>query len=163
MRNYIFPFFFFSRLTLKSILVNEGFSGLFRGFQPTLYREVPGCFFYFLANEATKSSICHVSGRSRDQLGPASILFSGGMAGIGFWFFIYPVDVVKSKMQVVKESAQGTRQGGAELAKEIWNRDGVKGFYRGLVPCLLRAFPAAASTFLVYEYSKDFMTTKMTR
>lgn len=72
------------------------------------------------------------------------------MAGVGFWVFIYPVDVIKSKMQVGKA-------GGIELAKEIWAQEGFKGYYRGLAPCLLRAFPAAAATFFVFEYSKNFL------
>ena len=84
-------------------------------------------------------------------------MFAGGMAGIGFWFFIYPVDVIKSKMQVAV-GRTGPSGGIMALTKDVWRNEGIPGFYRGLLPCLLRAFPAAASTFLAYEYSKDFLT-----
>ena len=80
------------------------------------------------------------------------------MAGIGFWFFIYPIDLIKSKLQVVKVDSQQQWGGSGALAKGIWAREGLKGFYRGLTPCLLRAFPSAAVTFLVYEYAKEFLT-----
>lgn len=39
----------------------------------------------------------------------------------------------------------------ASLAKQIYLQDGIKGFYRGLGPCFLRAFPVNASALFVYE------------
>lgn len=37
------------------------------------------------------------------------------------------------------------------IAYSIHAREGFKGFYRGLGPCLLRAFPANACALFVYE------------
>ena len=36
-------------------------------------------------------------------------------------------------------------------ALRIYSGDGIIGFYRGLGPCLLRAFPSNACAFFVYE------------
>ena len=36
-------------------------------------------------------------------------------------------------------------------ARYIYSRDGLAGFYRGLGPCILRAFPVNACAFFVYE------------
>jgi len=36
---------------------------------------------------------------------------------------------------------------------QIWKTDGFMGFWRGLSPCLLRAFPANGAGFLAYELS----------
>ena len=34
----------------------------------------------------------------------------------------------------------------------MYRTDGVKGFYRGLTPCMARAFPVAGAGFVVYEF-----------
>ena len=37
------------------------------------------------------------------------------------------------------------------VARRIYSRERITGFYRGLGPCLLRAFPSNACAFFVYE------------
>lgn len=37
------------------------------------------------------------------------------------------------------------------VARHIYTRDGMRGFFRGLGPCFLRAFPVNASAIFVYE------------
>lgn len=37
------------------------------------------------------------------------------------------------------------------VARHIYTRDGLHGFFRGLGPCFLRAFPVNASAIFVYE------------
>jgi len=37
------------------------------------------------------------------------------------------------------------------VARQIYTRDGMRGFFRGLGPCFLRAFPVNASAIFVYE------------
>lgn len=39
----------------------------------------------------------------------------------------------------------------AEAARLIWRTQGVRGFYAGFVPILLRAFPVNAAAYSVYE------------
>lgn len=38
-----------------------------------------------------------------------------------------------------------------DAAVAIWRRDGVRGFWRGFVPCFLRAFPANAVALMSFE------------
>lgn len=49
------------------------------------------------------------------------------------------------------DSAPLIRPSFLATAKGIYSTDGVRGFYRGLGPCLLRAFPVNACAFFVYE------------
>ena len=37
------------------------------------------------------------------------------------------------------------------VAQNIYRVDGLRGFYAGLTPCILRAFPVNASALFVYE------------
>ena len=38
-----------------------------------------------------------------------------------------------------------------DAAMAIWVRDGARGFWRGFVPCFLRAFPANAMAIVAFE------------
>jgi len=33
----------------------------------------------------------------------------------------------------------------------VWRREGIRGYYRGFVPCVLRAFPANAAALFMFE------------
>jgi hypothetical protein len=47
----------------------------------------------------------------------------------------------------------GVYSGVLSVAKDIMAKEGLKGFYRGLVPVIVRAFPANAACFLVRALS----------
>jgi solute carrier family 25 phosphate transporter 23/24/25/41 len=38
-----------------------------------------------------------------------------------------------------------------KMIKEIWHKEGLAGFYRGLIPNLLKVVPAVSISYLVYE------------
>jgi hypothetical protein len=48
-------------------------------------------------------------------------------------------------------SAHRSRPSFASVARDIYIHDGLKGFFRGLGPTFLRAFPVNASAIFVYE------------
>ena len=74
-------------------------------------------------------------------------IISGGCAGIAAWLPCYPQDVLKSRIQssVNKVSL-------AEATSSLFKTAGLKGFYKGFTPTMIRAFPANAATFLGYEF-----------
>ena len=38
-----------------------------------------------------------------------------------------------------------------DAAQKVWRKDGVKGFWRGFLPCFMRAFPANAMALVAFE------------
>lgn len=38
-----------------------------------------------------------------------------------------------------------------KMLKEIWDNEGIKGLYRGLIPNILKVIPAVSISYLVYE------------
>lgn len=82
-----------------------------------------------------------------------SLLFSGAMAGLAYWIFIYPVDVIKSSLQSDhSDKAQRKFRGVVDCAQWLYSKDGGwRRFYRGYAPCLTRAPIAAGVMFLVLE------------
>ncbi|KAI9476324.1 MAG: mitochondrial carrier domain-containing protein [Benjaminiella poitrasii] len=68
---------------------------------------------------------------------------------------VYPLNVVRTRLQ-----AQGTK-GHPRLYKSPWDavqvtfaEEGVKGFYKGLGPTLLKVVPAVSISYVTYEWSK---------
>lgn len=42
-------------------------------------------------------------------------------------------------------------RGWRDAGKSVWRRDGFRGYWRGFVPCFLRAFPANAMALVAFE------------
>lgn len=82
--------------------------------------------------------------------------FSGGMGGIFLWLAIYPFDLFKTKVQV-----QMRDESILQLMRSTYNGQGIKGFYRGLTPTLIRTFPAAGSLFVIYEVVNSTLTNEV--
>lgn len=86
------------------------------------------------------------------------VLLCGGLAGVVTWASIFPLDVIKTRVQTQLSSLslaeqqplldtpqQGTsgqrhRLGAFEVAKQAYRSDGMSVFFRGLGICSLRAF-----------------------
>jgi solute carrier family 25 carnitine/acylcarnitine transporter 20/29 len=56
------------------------------------------------------------------------------------------VDLVKTRVQ-----ACGKGTTAIAVVRDVWRVSGIRGFYRGFSPCLLRAGPANAIKFLGVE------------
>lgn len=44
-----------------------------------------------------------------------------------------------------------------DAVSKIYKADGMKGFFKGFAPCLLRSFPANAVCFLGYEQARKML------
>ncbi|XP_066435882.1 mitochondrial ornithine transporter 1-like [Eleutherodactylus coqui] len=136
------------------ILKAEGVRGLFCGLSSTWLREIPGYFFFFGGYELSKSML---NQSSRDQPGALVITVSGGVGGACFWIAVYPVDSVKSRIQVLS-MASPTKKGFLISLLHILKKEGIGTLYSGLTPTVIRAFPSNAALFLAYEMTKRTLT-----
>ena len=79
------------------------------------------------------------------------VLLCGGLAGVVTWASIYPLDVIKTRVQTQVSSlspaeqqqevlGQKPRLYAFEVAKQAYRSDGMGVFFRGLGICSLRAF-----------------------
>jgi solute carrier family 25 carnitine/acylcarnitine transporter 20/29 len=127
-----------ARQTVKA----DGPWGLYRGFGATLLRDLPSFAAYFATYEAVKAQFPSTSS-------PAALIISGGMAGIAAWLPCYPQDVLKSRIQSAASPSTSLLQAVSALSREA----GMRGFWKGFGPTMLRAFPANAATFLGYEFA----------
>lgn len=136
-------------LTSK-ILKTEGLPGLFKGLTSTMFREMPGYFFFFGGYELSKSAI---TGGRPNEAGLLETIVAGGIGGVCLWTAIFPFDVVKSRIQV--DSLNDPMN---KVLLTVLKKEGLRGLYKGLAPTLLRTFPSTGALFVAYEYSKLYMT-----
>lgn len=136
---------------IRDIIKREGVSGLYRGLGATLCREMPGYFFFFFAYEWSRELLTP-AGKSKDEIGSVRTIVSGGVAGAALWTAMFPVDVAKSRIQVIGVNTPMLR-----LIKQIYVKEGVAALYNGLGPTVLRTFPATGALFFTYEYAKKYM------
>ncbi|CAG9835186.1 unnamed protein product [Diabrotica balteata] len=120
--------------------------GVFQGYGITLIRDVPAFTTYFVSYE-------YLARTEEGQVpSSATILFAGGTAGVISWIIPYPLDVLKSKIQVDGMTSK-QYSGLYDCFKKTVNTEGYRSLYRGMTPTLIRAFPVNAVTFFVVTWT----------
>ncbi|XP_010546111.1 PREDICTED: calcium-binding mitochondrial carrier protein SCaMC-2-B isoform X2 [Tarenaya hassleriana] len=133
--------------------------GFFRGNGLNVMKVAPESAIKFCAYEMLKPIV----GGEDGDIGPSGRLLAGGMAGALAQTAIYPMDLVKTRLQtcVSEEGGKGPKLG--KLTKEIWVREGPRAFYKGLFPSLLGIIPYAGIDLAAYETFKDLSRTYILR
>jgi solute carrier family 25 carnitine/acylcarnitine transporter 20/29 len=149
----------------KEILRTEGVRGLYFGGVVTALRDSIGYGFYFWSYElSTKLMMSKMKERDSKGGEAAKVLLCGGLAGIVTWASIFPLDVIKTRVQtqvfgnestlLLGPDGAGRRKMGAiEVARTAYRTEGPSVFFRGLAVCSVRAFIVNAAQWAVYEWS----------
>ncbi|KIV82448.1 hypothetical protein PV11_04561 [Exophiala sideris] len=153
-----------SYAVFKDIWKHGGLRGLYYGGAITSLRDAFGYGWYFWSYELSKRLL--LSRQADPFMAPTAtdVLISGGIAGVVTWVSIYPLDVIKTRLQAQPAwhpevqgllSADGAAPRRApnslEIAREIWRSSGFGGFYRGVGICSIRAFFVNAIQWYAYE------------
>lgn len=94
-------------------------------------------------------------------------MLSGAISGIFSKTAVYPIDVVRKRLQVqgpyltnyVIQSTEYQSESWWQCMKSIAKQEGVRSLYKGLIPSLIKVAPANAVTFLVFEETKKLLVT----
>ena len=138
-------------------LVREGgIQSLYKGWNATLLRDVPGFMVYYVTFDVSKTALIRMQGLDAyDQdapLSPFAVMLAGGMGGTLCWAVIIPLDTIKSRIQTAPEGVYPTITG---VYRDLMKDNvGVATLYRGFRPALFRAFPANAAFFLGTEIAQ---------
>jgi len=133
----------------------EGFRGFYKGFNVTACREIPSMGLYFLTYKKCREGLSSCRYISND----VAIAVAGGCAGCASWIAIYPLDVIKTNIQLTPFASSNStpRRNAVQVALTMYRKHGLSVFYRGVGVCTLRAIPVNCVTFYVYEYLKQSM------
>jgi solute carrier family 25 folate transporter 32 len=67
----------------------------------------------------------------------------------------YPFQLVRARLQDQHQSYKNL----TDVVVKTYKNERFYGFYKGLIPCLIRVTPAASVTFIVYENLLEFLGT----
>lgn len=133
---------------LRNILHHEGGTrALFRGLGITVARDCPAIATYFCTYEML---IDYLRPPIRSLPSTFELLLAGGTAGAVSWFVIYPLDVIKSRIQATEGKQPCST---IECIRQVIHQDGLRAFMRGCSPTMIRAFPTNATTFAVVTWT----------
>ncbi len=145
---------------LVQISTKEGVAGLYKGLLPSLLLVSHGAIQFAVYEElkslAQSFSKQQQSGGPQQRhkgrtLSPAEVTAFGALSKLAASLATYPSQVVRSRLQQRMDTRMLQYRGLADVVRKTMAREGVRGFYRGLVPNMLRVMPQSALTFLVYE------------
>jgi len=133
----------------KNIWKSEGFKGLYRGLGCTIIREFIGCSVFFGVYERSRE-ILKPEGKRKENCDALATMTAGSLAGICTSLIIYPIDVIKSRVQMaIKENE-------FQMIKNEILSSGSRGLYSGLLPTMVKTVPVTGVLLLTVEFSKLF-------
>ncbi|KAG1737860.1 mitochondrial carrier [Suillus paluster] len=129
--------------------------GVMRGYWVTVAREIPAYAGFYTGFEFSKRKFQSKYG---DKVPLWALLASGATGGIAYWLSCYPLDVIKSRIQLRQTPPTGKPwQYMNNEIRMVVAESGISGLFRGLSPSLIRTIPAAASTFAAFELAREFL------
>jgi ornithine carrier protein len=134
---------------IQQVYRTQGIRGFWRGQMGTFLRETGGNAAWFGTYEYISSLL-----KRDNEICTRDRMVSGAFAGMAYNFVLFPADSIKSRMQTEIVSDLGVQRGFLEVGSEMWRYGGVRVFYRGCLITVLRAAPASAVIFSVYEELK---------
>lgn len=68
-----------------------------------------------------------------------------------------PTELVKCRLQALRESSQSSAVSAFQLTRAIWRQEGFQGFFRGLTPTFAREMPGYFFFFGGYELTRSWL------
>ncbi|XP_018417046.1 PREDICTED: mitochondrial thiamine pyrophosphate carrier [Nanorana parkeri] len=146
------------RYAIVTMFKTEGFFTFYRGLCPTLLAVFPYAGLQFSSYNLLKKVWNASSPPSHDKRGNLKNLLCGSGAGVISKTVTYPLDLIKKRLQIggfeQARAAFGevrTYQGLRDCVYRIHLEEGLRGFFKGLSPSLLKAAVSTGLTFFCYE------------
>ncbi|KAJ5054313.1 uncharacterized protein L3040_000590 [Drepanopeziza brunnea f. sp. 'multigermtubi'] len=135
----------------KKIYAHHGIPGIYHGLSSTLlFRSF--FFFWWGSYDVFTRLLTTHTGLST----PAVNFWAGGLSAQVFWITSFPSDVVKQR--IMTDPLGGGLGDGErrfrrwrDAARAVYREGGVRGYWRGFLPCFVRAFPANAIALVGFE------------
>lgn len=143
---------------IRETMRNEGLRTLYRGLGPSLAGVFPCVGLSFAMYETMRP----VLPKKNDESGiptMGSSIFCGMLATGTGQIASFPLDTCRRRMQVAGFDASGSSRATSFMGtwREIGRQMGWRGYFRGILPNLLKVAPASAASFLAYEQVRGIM------
>lgn len=138
-------------VALRTIVAQEGLLGLGRGFLPTSVGYAVQGFFKFGVFEALKGGLGRGLGAERSAAYAVPLyMVSASLAEVAGSVALCPFETIRIRMVA---NPHGGRC--SAVARDTLQRDGVRAFYRGLGPILLKQVPYTMVQLTVFQRAVD--------
>ncbi|CAF1434004.1 unnamed protein product [Adineta ricciae] len=130
---------------IRKIYRSEGIKAFYKGLTPGIFGTIHGTI-QFVTYEQMKdfySRNFHTT-----HLSTSIILTFSATSKLLAASITYPYQVVRTRLQDQHQQYNGV----VDVIRRTYSREGIGGFYKGLVPALYRVVPACCITFVVYEF-----------
>ncbi|XP_051143309.1 uncharacterized protein LOC127259761 [Andrographis paniculata] len=141
---------------LRTISKEERIRGLYKGLGATLLGVGPNLAISFSVYD-TGRSYWHFH---RPEDSPVLVsLACGSLSGIVASTVVYPLDLVRRRMQVEGSAGRARvyKRGILDAVRHITRTEGVRGLYRGILPEYYKVVPSVGIVFMTYEKVKQFL------
>jgi len=130
----------------RDIVREEGARGLWRGMSLTMAVSIPASSFWWLMSDQSKYLYAPLLDAAHES--SAIHALSGATAGALTTLMFTPADVIRTRLQTMP-----VRKPIVDIAKDLWQREGFVGFYKGIQPRLISSTLRSALIFTVYEFT----------
>ncbi|NXX05011.1 S2539 protein, partial [Larus smithsonianus] len=145
---------------IQSAVAQDGWLSLWRGWGPTVLRDVPFSALYWFNYELVREWLCR---QARLEEATFMISFtSGAISGTVAAVLTLPFDVVKTQRQIELGDSEAhpvtTSKPSSTwlLMRRIRAESGTRGLFAGFLPRVIKVAPACAIMISTYEFGKTF-------
>ncbi|XP_062337245.1 probable mitochondrial glutathione transporter SLC25A39 isoform X1 [Osmerus eperlanus] len=145
---------------IRTAVAQDGWMSLWRGWGPTVLRDVPFSALYWFNYELVKARLCE---EQQEQQASFSTCFTAGaVSGAVAAILTLPFDVVKTRRQIQlgEMETRGVPMKKATstwcMMRSIWAESGYRGLFAGFMPRVIKVAPACAVMISSYEFGKTF-------
>lgn len=152
------PFFF--------QLDKEGIRSFYRGYLPNLLGIIPYAGVDLAVYETLKRSYLksHMNDEKRrlpkNEAQVHILLACGAISSSCGQLLSYPLALVRTRLQASTSSDQNSVSMSI-LIRQIYEKEGLRGFYRGIVPNFMKVAPAVSVSYAVYEKTRRALGAEM--
>eukprot|EP00536_Pseudo-nitzschia_multiseries_P007585 jgi/Psemu1/195988/e_gw1.180.92.1 len=148
---------------------DRGAVGLFRGITPTLMGILPYSGLAFSFNEQAKRKIQNMTGR---DLTTIERMQCGGLSGLFAQTVTYPLEVTRRRMQTIgivptktaiRVVTPGRPPSMANIVKELYQEQGVGGFFKGVTLNWFKGPIAFSISFTCFDVLQNLFSTDAER
>ena len=129
---------------LRSVVREKGFGALYAGLGPSIGGIIPYAAIDLSLNSLLKDVAVRKLIADDREISVPLLLGCGMLSSATATIATFPLNVIRTK-------AQATGDSFTTIVKAI-HGEGWKGFYRGLVPCMMKVLPATSVSYAAYDY-----------
>lgn len=138
--------------SLRRLVATEGIRGPWRGNLINVARVAPSAALNFTTFSVMQWLLVP-KGQSLKEAGPLVNAVSGATSGMVAASATYPLDLLRTRLCTSPDPRASIRN----LARHVYETDGVRGFYRGLGVTLSSVIPSFALNWMMYEKTKQLL------